>query len=172
MAEDGTNADVLRGHRERLKRRHVELVQRTFADVSRDPELAAEYFYGELFRRAPETRAMFAEDMSVQRSTFMEALEAAVRGIEDADALFAQVSDLGRRHVEFGVREDHYAEVGAALIWALEQGLGDGFTDETREAWTRVYALIAEVMIMSGAQRGVPGGAAEARVGWTSRAAN
>jgi nitric oxide dioxygenase len=42
--------------------------------------------------------------------------------------------------------DEHYAPVGAALIWTLEQGLGDSFTDETREAWLIAYTAIAETM--------------------------
>jgi nitric oxide dioxygenase len=44
------------------------------------------------------------------------------------------------------VRAEHYVPLGEALIWALEQGLGDDFTPETREAWQAAYAAIAETM--------------------------
>lgn len=170
MADEGMRTETLRGHHARLKRRHVQLVQRTFAEVSRDPEMAAAYFYDELFRRAPETRAMFDADMDAQRATFMAALEAAVTGIEDAEALFSRIAEQGRRQVSYGVRPYHYAEVGEALIWALEQGLGDGFTDETREAWTRVYELISQVMIESSSEGPAPKADGAASLGWTSRA--
>jgi nitric oxide dioxygenase len=45
------------------------------------------------------------------------------------------------------VAAEHYAPVGAALIWTLEQGLGDAFTAETREAWIAAYTLLSGVMI-------------------------
>jgi hypothetical protein len=31
-------------------------------------------------------------------------------------------------------------------LWTLEQGLGEDFTQEAKEAWTSVYLLLAEVM--------------------------
>jgi hemoglobin-like flavoprotein len=57
------------------------------------------------------------------------------------------VEDLGCRHVSYGVRDGDYDAVGAALLWTLEQGLGEEtFTPEVREAWTSTYALLAGVM--------------------------
>jgi hemoglobin-like flavoprotein len=56
------------------------------------------------------------------------------------------VEDLGRRHAAYGVTDDHYDTVGAALLWTLEKGLGDAFTAEAREAWTTVYGLLASTM--------------------------
>ena len=46
---------------------------------------------------------------------------------------------LGRRHAGYGVRPEHYDTVGAALLWTLEQGLGDAFTDDVRAAWAEAY---------------------------------
>ena len=54
---------------------------------------------------------------------------------------------LGRRHAGYGVREEHYATVGAALLWTLEQGLGDTFTTPVRDAWATAYGTLASVMI-------------------------
>jgi hemoglobin-like flavoprotein len=36
--------------------------------------------------------------------------------------------------------------VGAALLWTLAQGLGEGFTAETEAAWVAAYTLLAETM--------------------------
>ena len=54
---------------------------------------------------------------------------------------------MGERHVSYGVKAEHYDIVGATLLWTLEQGLGDNFTDEVKEAWTIAYGLIAGTMI-------------------------
>jgi hemoglobin-like flavoprotein len=56
------------------------------------------------------------------------------------------VQDLGRRHAGYGVKDEHYASVGAALLWTLEQGLGSAFTPAVRESWTTVYTTLADVM--------------------------
>ena len=37
--------------------------------------------------------------------------------------------------------------VGGAILWALEQGLGDKWTDDVREAWTVFYGYIKQEMM-------------------------
>src|SRR4051812_7025755 len=56
------------------------------------------------------------------------------------------VEALGRRHVAYGVRPEHYDAVGSALIWTLERCLGPSFTYEARCAWIETYLLIAATM--------------------------
>jgi hemoglobin-like flavoprotein len=53
---------------------------------------------------------------------------------------------LGRRHAGYGVKDEHYATVAAALLWALEQGLGARFTSDVRDAWAAAYGLLASTM--------------------------
>jgi hemoglobin-like flavoprotein len=56
------------------------------------------------------------------------------------------VEALGRRRVGYGVRDEHYTTVGLALLWTLEQGLGDAFTPEVRDAWSTAYGWLAFTM--------------------------
>ena len=89
---------------------------------------------------------MFPGDMSEQRKKLMQMLTAAVKGLPRLDRLVPVVEDLGRRHVGYGVRDEHYETVGAALLWTLEKGLGAAFTPDVREAWTAVYGVLASTM--------------------------
>jgi hemoglobin-like flavoprotein len=73
-------------------------------------------------------------------------LGVAVRGLDRPEQLVAALEALGRRHVGYHVRDAHYATVGEALLWTLEQGLGAAFTAEAREAWTLTYGLVSSVM--------------------------
>ena len=56
------------------------------------------------------------------------------------------VEQLGLRHAAYGVQTAHYAMVGSALLWTLEQGLGPAFTPAVRSAWSAVYDLLATTM--------------------------
>jgi hemoglobin-like flavoprotein len=49
--------------------------------------------------------------------------------------------------VQYGVEDRHYATVGEALLWTLEQGLGKDFTAEVREAWASAYGLLSRTMM-------------------------
>ena len=57
---------------------------------------------------------------------------------------------LGARHRAYGVRAAHYRLMGGALLAALADRSGDGWTPELAEAWSLAYNLIAETM-MAGA---------------------
>lgn len=123
------------------------LVQDSFLDIATIADDAAVLFYQRLFELDPSLRPLFRGDMAEQRKKLMQMLTAAVKGLDRLEQLVPVVQDLGRRHARYGVREQHYETVGAALLWTLEAGLGRGFTPEVRGAWTAVYTLLATTMM-------------------------
>ena len=126
----------------------IDLVQRTFAQVKPIAAAAAEMFYARLFHLDPSLRSMFRNDMGKQGAMLMSMIGTAVMGLRNLEALAPAVRSLGARHVKYGVKTQHYATVGEALLWTLEQGLEDDFTPEVRDAWAAAYGLLSEVMQM------------------------
>jgi hemoglobin-like flavoprotein len=126
--------------------RQKSLVQETFAQVEPIAAVAAELFYARLFELDPTLRPLFSGDMQEQGKKLMQMIAVAVRGLDDPARLLPAVRALGRRHVGYGVRDEHYGTVAAALLWTLERGLGEAFTAEARAAWTAVYTLLAATM--------------------------
>jgi hemoglobin-like flavoprotein len=126
--------------------RHRALVQETFALVEPIADDAASLFYGRLFELDPSLRELFKNDMTEQGRKLMAMIKVAVKGLDHIEKLVPVVEDLGRRHKDYGVEEPHYDTVAEALLWTLEQGLGEAFTEEVKEAWTAVYGVLAEVM--------------------------
>jgi hemoglobin-like flavoprotein len=125
-----------------------ELIRSTWGKVAPIADTAAQIFYDRLFELDPSLRALFAHtDMAAQRKNLMQTMTVVVKGIDRLDALIPAVEALGRRHVGYGVREDHYATVGRALLDTLAIGLGDAFTPEARDAWSEAYGLLAGVML-------------------------
>ena len=122
------------------------LVQSSFAHVLPIADTAARLFYGRLFELDPSLRPMFHGDMTEQGKKLMDMLRVAIAGLDRLDRLVPAVQALGRRHVAYGVRDEHYATVAAALLWTLEQGLGDRFTPAHRDAWVAVYTILATTM--------------------------
>lgn len=126
----------------------IEIVNKTWRQVLALGDEAAKLFYDRLFEIDPAVKPLFNTDnMPEQRKKLMLMLGAAVAGLEDLHALVPVLQDLGRRHVGYGVTEEQYDSVGAALLWTLERGLGDAWNEDVNEAWAAVYALVAEVMI-------------------------
>ncbi|TAJ87884.1 MAG: hemin receptor [Reyranella sp.] len=124
----------------------IELVQTSFKKVVPIAGTAADLFYDRLFETAPEVRALFPQDMKEQKVKLMAMLGTAVSSLHKLDEILPAVKALGERHKGYGVTAAHYAPVGAALLWTLEQGLGPDFTPEVKEAWTLTYTALAGVM--------------------------
>lgn len=123
------------------------LVQESWEKVKPISETAAELFYGKLFELDPDLKPMFANsDMKEQGKKLMLMIGAAVKGLDTLGELVPTVQNLGKRHVGYGVKAEHYDTVGAALLDTLEKGLADDFTPDTKEAWTITYTTLATVM--------------------------
>jgi hemoglobin-like flavoprotein len=122
------------------------LVQESFEQVVPIAEAAAELFYNRLLELDPTLRPLFHGDMREQERKLMQVLTVAVRGLDHLDEIVPAVQALGRRHVAYGVQPKDLDTAGVALLWTLEQGLGDAFTPAVREAWAAVYGLLAGVM--------------------------
>ena len=132
----------------------IELVRGSFRNILPIRSEAAALFYGRLFEIAPDVRAMFSGDLTAQGAKLMAAIGFVVAGLDRLEVIVPEVQAMARRHVGYGVQESHYAAVGEALIWTLDQGLGGGFTPSLRRAWLEAYGILAEAMIA--AARKVP----------------
>ena len=124
----------------------VTLVQTTWEQVVPIADTAAGLFYGRLFELDPALRPLFKSSIEEQGRKLMQMITVAVRGLNNVPALIPAVQELGRRHVGYGVRDEHYATVGSALLWTLEKGLGPAFTPEVKDAWATVYGVLATTM--------------------------
>ncbi len=131
----------------------IKLVQTSFSKVTPIAATAADLFYGRLFEIAPQVRGMFPEDLSEQKKKLMAMLGAAVAGLSTLDTLMPAVRALGRRHAGYGVTAQHYAPVGSALLWTLEQGLGADFTPDVKDAWATAYIVLSTTMIDAANER-------------------
>lgn len=131
----------------------IQLVRASFAKVLPIKAKAAAIFYDRLFQVAPQVRAMFPDDVTVQGAKLMSAIGFVVAGLERLESIIPQVQELGRKHVGYGVQEEHYAMVGDCLIWTLELGLGPAFTPDVRKAWIEAYGMLAEAMIAAAHMR-------------------
>lgn len=78
-----------------------------------------------------------------------------MRSIPKLNELLGHTSQLGARHIGYGVRVADYHTVGEALLAVLASALGDAFDPATREARTTAYSLAAETMLQGAAAAGM-----------------
>ena len=122
------------------------LVQLSFKQIVSIADIAAELFYDRLFELDPSLKPLFKGNMKDQGRKLMNMIGTAVIGLDHLDQLVPAVQSLGKRHVAYGVKDSHYDTVATALLWTLEKGLGEEYTDDMREAWVVVYTLLTSTM--------------------------
>ena len=117
----------------------------------------ADEFYRRLFELAPEVRPLFNREIGLQARKFSDMLAWVIAHLEHPDELCREMRALGARHRGYGVKVDHYAPLGSALIWMFQHTLGDRFTPEMEEAWLEFYAFLSFEM-ERGSREAVPTG--------------
>jgi hemoglobin-like flavoprotein len=125
----------------------VKAIQDSFELVTPISDQAAAIFYGRLFEIAPAVKPLFRGDMTEQGRKLMATLGVVVNSLGNLEAVLPAASALAKRHVDYGVKAEDYTPVGAALLWTLQQGLGEHWTPQLAEAWGAAYTLLSGYMI-------------------------
>lgn len=111
--------------------------------------------YARLFRN-PQVKAMFdqaAQESGEQPRRLAAAILAYARNIDKLEKLGAAVERMVTRHVETGVKAEHYPLVAEALLPAIREVLGEEVaTDEVLAAWGEAYWMLADILISAEAQ--------------------
>ena len=126
--------------------RQIELVQQSFRLIQPIIDNLAILFYDRLFEIEPSMRRMFHLPRREQARLLAQTLTLVVKQIDRPSQLRGAVEALGQRHAGYGVRDEHYAIAGEALLWTLEKGLKHAFTSEVRDAWVVAYGWLAFTM--------------------------
>src|SRR5262245_47721824 len=98
-------------------------VQAAYAKIEPIHVIGGALFYRRLFELDPSLRPLFQGDMTAQSRKLMAMIELVVENLGQFEQLLPRVWALGRAHVGYGARDEHYDTVGAALVWAIRQGL-------------------------------------------------
>jgi len=129
----------------------LELIERDGRVLDERPDEFGRVFYATLFDVAPETRALFPDDLTAQRGKLVHELRTLVdtavewRTTGHLTEFVDHAHALGARHDGYGVTAAMYRPVGIALLAALRETV-DGFDDEHDRAWTTLYRLVADTM--------------------------
>ena len=98
----------------------------------------------------PDVKAMFdqaAQESGEQPKRLAGAILAYAQNIDKLEALRAPVMRMAARHVETGVKAEHYPLVADALLPAIRDVLGEAATDEVLGAWGEAYWALADILI-------------------------
>jgi hemoglobin-like flavoprotein len=103
----------------------------------------------------PEIRALFdqaAQESGEQPKRLAAAILGYAQNIDKLEALTGVVARMVTRHVDTGVRAEHYPHVANALLPAIRDVLGEAATDEVLSAWGEAYWFLAKLLIAAEAE--------------------
>src|SRR6266576_50868 len=126
----------------------IELLESSFQAIAPRGEEFVTAFYERLFTGFPQTRAFFTStDMLEQRKKLLGALALVVQNLRKPEVLTSALKGLGQRHVNYGVRPEHYPIVGAILLETFSDVLGECWTPICRDAWAEAYGVVSAIML-------------------------
>jgi len=102
-----------------------------------------------------EVRDMFdqaAQASGEQPRRLAAAILGYAQNIDKLEALSGAVARMVKRHVDTGVRAEHYPHVANALLPAIRDVLGEAATDEVLAAWGEAYWFLAKLLIAAEAE--------------------
>ncbi len=139
----------------------IALVQTSFRRLIPAADRVALLFFSRLLDLDPALRHELGGGSPGQGRQFVQALALAVNGLSHPATLAPVVRRAGMRGAGLFLGNGRLEAIGAALLWALETAADQPFALETRNAWTRAYWFLAN-LLRSGAReagRGTPAAA-------------
>lgn len=107
-------------------------------------------FYALLFERFPGVRAMFPAEIAAQERKLLDTLVMVIEHVRDPQRVTGVLQDLGRRHVGYGARPEHYAIVCSILVECLAKEAGKDWSPQLETEWSQALALVSHIMIDAG----------------------
>lgn len=122
------------------------LVQETAHRLLGDADRFGEVFYRRLFEIAPGIRHLFSGTMEAQGRMITQMLQVAVYGLARFHAITPGLVALGRRHVQYGVRVEHYGVFRDVFLDTVRELLGEDGTEQIVTAWTTAIDRVLDAV--------------------------
>ncbi|XP_008546778.1 globin [Microplitis mediator] len=133
-----------------LSGREIKLVQSTWAIASKDPVGSGIAIMSGFFERYPEYQSFFPgfkdvplkdlpgnKRFQAHAVSVITALNSTIDALSDVGLLEATLVTLGERHGKRGQTAQQFLHLKLVVMDVLRQTLGNKFTKETEEAWTK-----------------------------------
>lgn len=128
----------------------IDIVKSTAPLIEKHGLAITTAMYARLFENA-EIAALFdraAQASGEQPRRLAGAILAYAKNIDKLQNLGSAVQRMVARHVDTGVKPEHYPHVAAALLPAIRDVLGAEIaTDQVLAAWGEAYWMLADILI-------------------------
>ncbi len=130
-----------------MDQQRIERLENSFNLVAPRAQELVDRFYALLFSRYPQVRPMFPDQMGEQKKKLIASLVLVVQNIRTPDKLLDPLTEMGKRHAEYGAVPEHYPIVRDTMLEVLGEIGGDAWTDQLEQDWTAALDLVSTVMI-------------------------
>ncbi len=125
----------------------LDLIRQSFLNARKVREFdKSPVFYENFFRRAPDKKSMFRDDLAGQGMKFMATMQTIIQALGKPSDLDSALGSLAEGHAALGVRRKDFDPMCEALIDTLRDVLGPAFTSEMETAWRRGFSAIGKRM--------------------------
>jgi nitric oxide dioxygenase len=151
-----------------LSEAHRAIVKSTVPLLESGGEALTTHFYKTMFRDYPQVVPLFNkahQGSGDQPRALANGVLMYARHIDQLEQLGGLVSTIVNKHVALNILPEHYPIVGACLLRAIREVLGEEIaTDAVLEAWGAAYQQLADILI--GAEESVYKKHEDAPGGW------
>lgn len=125
-----------------------EIIRNSFEAIKPIATEFVDHFYTTLFKKYPQAKKLFSKvNMENQKRALLNSLVHCVEYLDEEDHLVDYLKKMGIRHQGYGVKEEHYAWVGDALVSTLKFYFGENWSGEAEESWVALYTFMSEQML-------------------------
>ncbi len=133
-----------------LSTQTVDIVKATAPVVKENASTITKRFYQIMLNGYPEVRPYFNsahQGSGKQAEALANAVVAYALNIDKLQNLGPVVNKIVAKHVALDIKAEHYPIVGACLLQAIAEILGEAITDEVAAAWSEAYNFLADILI-------------------------
>ncbi|MEO9590167.1 NO-inducible flavohemoprotein [Rhodopirellula bahusiensis] len=133
-----------------LSENTIRVVKEITPVVAANAETITRRFYERMFEVNPEVKVFFNQShqhTGGQQKALAGAICAYFTHIDNPAVLLPAVELIAQKHCSLGIKAEHYPIVGANLLAAIQDVMGDAATDEIMGAVEEAYGFLADIFI-------------------------
>jgi nitric oxide dioxygenase len=136
-----------------ISQKTIDIVKATAPAVKEHGEKITSRMYEIAFAERPDYKLGFENTWMVdahgngQAKKLAASVYAYATHIDRLDELAAAVERIAHKHVEARILPEQYSLIGAKLLEAMKDVLGDAATEEVIDAWSEAYSALANIFI-------------------------
>ena len=112
----------------------------------KDEEHFSRIFYEKVFEKAPFLRRLFKSNMRDQGRLLTHMLSGIIYSLSRPEHLVMGLKKLGENHHRYGVKDEHYPIIKAAMVDTIPEVLGEYHTQQVNEAWSQALDQVLAIM--------------------------